>query len=112
MRQVGDELADRVIAELFATSEIAAVNGVMRNLVTNEFPEPESLPPLVRDYLAQTDQLPPWADPQLIEAGEQVFWRYGPKLILILHGYSLPFDYLGHKGVQVLALTTRLLTNP
>ena len=112
MRQVGDELADAVISELFTQSEVTAVNSLMKNLVTNEFPEPETLPPIVRDYLLQTDQLPQWADPKLIESGEQVFWRFGSKIILILHGYSLPFDYLGKKGVQVLALTTRLVSNP
>ncbi len=112
MRQVGDPLADAAIAELFAKSEIGAVNDLMRTLVTNEFPEPSTLPAVVRDYLEKTDQLPDWANPDLIAAGEQVFWRYGPKLILILHCYSLPFDYLGRNGVQVLALTTRLVSNP
>ena len=73
MRQAGDPLADGVIAELFAKSEIAAVNDLMRNLVTNEFPEPKSLPGAVRDYLLQTDELPNWADTDLIAAGEQVF---------------------------------------
>jgi hypothetical protein len=100
------------VAELFAKSEISAVNDSMRTLITNEFPEPASLPAIVRNYLEQTDQLPEWANPDLIAAGEQVFWRYGPKLILILHCYSLPFDYLGRNGVQVLALTTRLVSNP
>src|SRR5947209_15840603 len=112
MRQIGDPLADGVIAELFANSEVGAVNELMKALVTNEFPEPSTLPPVVRTYLEKTDQLPDWADTNLIAAGEQVFWRYGPKLILILHCYSLPFDYLGRDGVQVLALTTRLVSNP
>src|SRR3954454_9160329 len=112
MRQIGDPLADGVVAELFAKSEVGAVNDLMKTLVTNEFPEPSTLPPVVREYLEKTDQLPDWADPGLIAAGEQVFWRYGPKLILILHCYSLPFDYLGRNGVQVLALTTRLVSNP
>src|SRR4051812_23720287 len=112
MRRAGDPLADDVIAELFAKSEVGAVNELMKTLITNEFPEPASLPDVVRTYLDQTGELPQWANPDLIAAGEQVFWRYGPKLILILHCYSLPFDYLGRNGVQVLALTTRLVSNP
>jgi hypothetical protein len=112
MRQTGDPLADRVVTELFATGEIAAVNSLMKNLIVNDFPVPEDLPPVVRNYLAQTDALPDWADPDLIKAGEQVFWRFGPQLIVILNLYALPFCYLGKNGVQVLALTTRLLTNP
>jgi hypothetical protein len=112
MRQVGDPLADAVIAELFAESEIGAVNRLMRDLVTNELPIPDTLPPIVRDYLIETGALPNWADPNLVAAGEQVFWRHGPKLILVLPCYSLPFDYLGRNGVQVLALTTRLASHP
>jgi hypothetical protein len=112
MRNVGDPLADAVVAELFAKAEVSAVNELMKNLITNEFPEPASLPPSVRDYLEHTDHLPDWADRDLIERGEQVFWRYGPKLVLIFHCYALPFDYLGRNGVQVLALTTRLVSNP
>src|SRR3954470_3813794 len=112
MRQTGDPLADAVISELFAKSEVGAVNELMKTLITNEFPEPATLPPSVRSYLEDTDRLPDWANPELIAAGERVFWRYGPKLVLIFHCYALPFDYLGRNGVQVLALTTRLLSNP
>ena len=57
-------------------------------------------------------KLPAWADPARIEAGERVFWRYGPAIIAVYHCYSRPFCYAGHKGVQVLALTGRLSGNP
>lgn len=112
MRQLGDPIADAVIQQLFAEGEVAAVNSLMSTLVTNEFPEPETLPKIVREYLAQIDCLPDWAEPNLIRAGEEIFSRYGPSIILLLTFYSLPWDYLAHKGVQVLALTTRLLTDP
>lgn len=112
MRNIGDPLADAVIDELFAKAEVNAVNELMKTLITNEFPEPASLPIPVQEYLKQTDQLPEWANRDVIERGERVFWRYGPKLVLIFHCYALPFDYLGRNGVQVLALTTRLLSNP
>jgi ER-bound oxygenase mpaB/B'/Rubber oxygenase, catalytic domain len=105
-------VADRVVSELFKDGDVAVVNELMRNMVANEYPAPETLPAIVRDYLAQTDVLPQWADPQLIQTGEQLFWRYGTKLILVLYCYSLPFCYLGKNGVQVLALTTRLASNP
>src|SRR3954466_3039562 len=95
MRQIGDGLADALGSELFAQSEVAAVNSLMRGLITNEFPEPETRPPIVRDYFLQTDQLPQWADPKLIESGQHVFWRYGSKIILILLVNSLRFDFLG-----------------
>ncbi len=112
MRQTGDPLADAVAAELFADGAIDPVNDLMRHLIVNEFPIPESLPPVVRDFLLQTDVLPSWADADLLKAGEAVFWRFGPEIIIILLCYSLPFCYLGRNGVPVLALTTRLTRNP
>jgi hypothetical protein len=84
----------------------------MRTLITNEFIEPEALPPAVHEYLVQTDRIPNWADPNLIATGERLFEEHAPKLMLILLFYSLPFDYLDHKGAQVLALTKRMLSNP
>ena len=112
MRSRGDDLADAVIAELFSKAETGSVNQLLRSLITNEFPEPAALPPIVREYLTGTDRLPEWADATQIQAGENLFWRYGPKQILILNCYALPWDYLGQKGVHVLTLTTRLLSNP
>lgn len=112
LRQVGDPLADNVVAELFGDNDITAVNTLMRNMIVNEYPPPATLPAVVRDYLGKTDALPDWADPNLIAAGEQVFWRYGPAMVLNLLCYGLPFCYLGQNGVHVLALTTRLVSNP
>lgn len=112
LRHVGDPLADSVITELLGDNDVTTVNSLMRNMIANEYPAPETLPPIVRDYLAQTDALPDWADPKLIEAGERVFWCYGPQMVLNLHCYGLPFCYVGQNGVHVLALTTRLLSNP
>jgi hypothetical protein len=112
MRQVQDAPADAVISELFAQGKVDSVNRLMRTLVENDALAPEALPPVVRDYLQRSERLPDWADPRKIEAGERVFWRYGPAIIAILHCYSLPFCYAGRKGVQVLALTSRLYSNP
>jgi hypothetical protein len=87
------------------------VNSLMRNMIANEAPVVEGLPPIVRDYLAKTSTLPDWADPKLMAAGERVFWCYGPQMVLNLNCYGLPFCYLGQNGVHVLALTTRLVSN-
>jgi len=111
MRRVGDPLADGVVENLFANNSIDAVNDLMRGLILNEFPEPATFPPIVADYVKQLDVLPDWADAAKIETGQQVFWKYGPRLILILHCYALPFCYVGQNGVQVLALTGRLSSN-
>src|SRR6185295_7041747 len=111
-REMGDPPADEMIAALVQGGQVPAVNVLMRHLVQNEYPIPESLPPAVRAYLDRTDDLPDWADRARLEAGERVFVRYGPELVVILHCYSLPFCYLGVNGVQVLNLTDRLESNP
>jgi hypothetical protein len=112
MRQEQDPAADRLVAELFAEGKVDAVNQLMRVLVNNDGLPPEQLPAGVRDYLAGSGRLPDWADLRRIEAAEGVFWRFGPAIVAILHCYSLPFCYAARKGVQVLALTSRLYSNP
>lgn len=112
MRQTGDPLADNVTAELFADGTVNQVNALMRTLVMNEYVAVEDVPPVVGAYLQATAQLPASADPAKIEAAQQLFWRYGPELLVVLLCYGLPFCYLGRNGVPTLALTTRLLSNP
>jgi hypothetical protein len=112
LRMQGDPLADSVIADLFAGAGIAAMNSLMQSFVQNEHPVPGTLPPPAQRYFEQALALPPWADPARIAAGEDLFWRFGPRIVLTLVCYSLPFCYLGRNGVPVLALTNRLSSNP
>jgi hypothetical protein len=87
------------------------MNTLMSGFVANEHPVPDNLPTPVRNYLLQAVELPTWADPTLIKAGEDLFFRFGPSIILVLTCYSLPFCYLGRNGVPVLAMTNRLQSN-
>lgn len=112
LRSIGDPLADAVIAEVFSNGGVPAMNALMSGFVANEHLVPENLPAPVRNYLLNSAGLPAWADPELIRAGENVFWRFGPRIILVLTCYSLPFCYLGRNGVPVLAMTNRLSSNP
>jgi hypothetical protein len=111
LREIGDPLADAVIDELFSDGGVPAMNTLMSGFVANEHPAPDNLPAPVRSYLLQSDELPGWTDPELIKAGEDLFWRFGPRIILMLTCYSLPFCYLGRNGVPVLAMTNRLFSN-
>jgi ER-bound oxygenase mpaB/B'/Rubber oxygenase, catalytic domain len=112
MRQVTDPLADAVVAEAFQQGQADAVNTLMRTLIENDDLPSDQLPQGIREYLATSAQMPAWVDPARIQAGERVFWRYGPEIIMNLFCYGLPSCYAGAKGVQVLALTTRLFSNP
>jgi len=111
-RLIGDPEADAVIADLAASGSIKAVNQLMKRLVENDGIPPDGLPASVRQFLDQSAVLPAWADRRKIKRGEQLFWRHGPQMIVNLFCHSLPFCYAARKGVQVLALTSRLYTNP
>lgn len=112
MRAIGDPIADNVVAELFAKDQVAGVNSLLRLMVENETLPATGVPPVIADYIKQTETLPPWADAQRVRRGEQVFWQYGSVVITILFTYGLPACYAAKKGVQVLALTSRLYSNP
>jgi hypothetical protein len=70
MRKTGDPLADAVVSELINDGEIGEVNSLMRTLVFNEYAQLPDVPPIVADYLRQTQSLPDWADRAIIKAGE------------------------------------------
>ena len=112
MRQVTDPLADAVVADVLQHGQAEAVNALMQTLIENDDIPSDQLPQGIREYLAMSAQLPLWADRACMQAGERVFWRYGPEIILALFCYGLPSCYAAAKGVQVLALTTRLFSNP
>ena len=112
MRETGDPPADAAIAEVFEHGKVGVVNEVMKTLVRNDGVPAKKLPRAVRDYLDATDDLPDWADPERIEVGERFFELHGPYCVLALATASLPACYAMAKGVQALALTARLHTDP
>src|SRR5271169_4432934 len=79
LREQGDPVADQVVADLFAAGSVTAVNALMRTLAENDQPPADSLPQNVKDFLAASAALPPWADTDKIRKGEEVFWKYGPR---------------------------------
>jgi hypothetical protein len=108
MRQVGDPLADEVMAVVIRKHEIATVNRIFRSLVENDDIVPDEMPPEVNKYLAETAVLPEWADMALIEQGEKFFSLHWPTIVTLLFCASLPSAYAAWRGAQVLFLTTRL----
>lgn len=111
MRHEGDPPADTVIQTLFEQGNLDVVNDLMRTLVENDDMPSGDLPEIVRDYLESTKQLPDWVDPILLKKGGQLFNRYGPEMILLLFGASLPVLYAAHPGNEVLAATTHMTNN-
>jgi hypothetical protein len=112
MRQMGDPPADEVVDRIYSTRGVQAVNTLMPGFVRNDQMDPRALPDDVSQFINATSVLPAWANPDLIQAGESLFWEFGAPMITALFCDSLPFCYLGRKGVQVLTLTALLYTNP
>src|SRR5690242_11353860 len=83
----------------------------MAALVRHDGVPDADLPGPVRDYLAATAELPPWADRERIRRGAEVFAEHGPLCVLALFHASLPTCYSCADGVQVLAMTARLATD-
>ena len=112
MREVGDPPADAVVEAIFDDGEVEAVNRLMKTLVRNDGMPSKKLPVVVSDYLASTDDLPSWADPERIARGGRFFEVHGPVCVMALACASLPQCYASRRGVQVLSMTERLESNP
>jgi anti-anti-sigma factor len=112
MRSLGDPAADDAIQAVFDQGQIEAVNALMRQLANNDELPSTELPPAIRTYLANTADLPPWADMTRIRRGQALFGRYGLQMTVVLFLVSLPVDFAARKGVHVLYLTQRMTRNP
>jgi hypothetical protein len=111
MREIGDPLADQAVAAVLDGKGIEEVHRLMKTLVLNDQPPPDSLPPEIKDYLAETEIVEPPALPR-IKIGEDLFAEHGPEILMLLGCYSLPAAYAASKGVQVLYRTGYLLNRP
>ncbi len=111
MRGLGDPVADGPVAAVLESGGAAKVSELFQTLIRVDQPVPEQLPPEIQAYLADSLQMPDWADDDKIKRAQRVFEEWGFLIILCLFCASLPAAYAAKKGVQVLALTTRLETD-
>lgn len=111
MRGIADPLADSVVAELFTSHRISAVNQLFASLVRNDSAPQGPLPPVLNDYLQRTALRRP-LDWNRIQLSERLFTRCGPEILLVLGFYSLPSAYAASNGVQVLERTGYLKHRP
>jgi hypothetical protein len=111
-RSVGDPLADQIVADMFAQGSTAVenINLLMRDLVDNDDVPSTALPASVRDYFAATE-LPAWVDHAALDRASEIFFRYAPQIVVLLHVLALPTCYAARPGVQVLARTNRMQSN-
>lgn len=103
-----DPLADAVVDEIFREGKRKAVNQLLITINRNDQLLPDGLPEVVKDYLLKTGALPDWADPALIDRGEQVFTNHGPLCLAALISASLPETYALRNIALVLDTTQQL----
>ncbi|MEP1033525.1 oxygenase MpaB family protein [Ekhidna sp.] len=117
-RNVTDPIADSTVQKIIASGDEKKVNEVMMHLFRNASFEKgmfealgSELSEILDEYIAATQHLPEWADPQKIKGGEKLFSLYGPEIFMLLNVSSLPLCYTCAKGAQVLYDTGRLLVH-
>ncbi|MEZ0094366.1 oxygenase MpaB family protein [Streptacidiphilus sp. EB129] len=108
LRGEGDPLADRVVAELLDTGEIAHANQVLHGLRRNDQSVAEDLPQVLRDYLTATNPVPAWVDPERITRVHQFFRHDGVHVASALSLGGMVASYASPLGAKLLHTTHRL----
>ena len=108
-----DPLADAVAARIVAGGEqsIRSADELFTLLTQNASALPGAMPAYLQEYFEETSELPAWADPKLLEKGEDVFNQHGLWMVTALLCSSLPQCYAGARGAQVLYITGRMVND-
>ncbi len=107
-RQQGDLLADAVITSVVETDGLAGLRALMGWLADTTDFSTTSQHQTVQDFFTSQTGLPDWADPAKMNRGMRFFQKHAQQIGFTLGFFSLPYSYLGAKGVQVLWLTERI----
>ena len=106
-RSMTDPIADHTVAQIIGGGQTLQANTFLKQLIEND-DFPTDAPKVLQDYIAQTQTLPAWANPDLIKQGEKLFSVYGGELSMLLLCKSLPASYACWRGAKVLYSTGRL----
>jgi hypothetical protein len=107
-RRDTDPLADELVRTIIDRHRQNVFHELWQHLITNEGVDRTRLPPEAVRYFDETSHLPDYANPALMQKGQEVFARHGLACTLILLCKSLPQTYACGKGVEVLYQTGRL----
>ncbi|SMQ21730.1 hypothetical protein SAMN06272771_7654 [Streptomyces sp. Ag82_O1-12] len=105
LRQVGDELADATVAELFERGEVGTFNTLMRYVSTVGAPLPEGLPDVAREYLQATGAPPTWVDWGEMERARLFFIDNNVHISTALSFASMPACYVVPHVARLLSAT-------
>ncbi len=108
LRLRGDPEVDAFIPELMRGRRLEDVNRILAAYQVNGQPPPESLPPVLTEWLAGTMRLPAWADRAKLERASAMFVDHGLSISVMLGMVSLLECYAAAKGVKALHTTDRM----
>ncbi|MFI6151762.1 oxygenase MpaB family protein [Kitasatospora sp. NPDC051170] len=108
LREVGDELADATVAELFERGEVGKFNNLMRHVSASGAPLPDGLPEVAREYLAVTSTPPDWVDWSLMEKARLFFIDNNVHISTALSFAAMPACYLVPHVAKLLTTTHSL----
>lgn len=103
-RDAADPPADAAIRQ--ALGDGAAGKAMRSAIATLRQLEPTE--PWMRAWVDEPSALPAWAEPALIERGQQFFVAWDLDIVTALFCASLPFAYAAADGVEVLARVSQL----
>ncbi|MGX2993999.1 oxygenase MpaB family protein [Streptomyces sp. JNUCC 64] len=108
LRDIGDELADATVEELFARGEVGTFNTLMRWFTTAGQELPEGLPRVARDYLEATALPPSWVDWGEMERARLFFIDNDVHVSTALSFASMPACYAVPHVAKLLSATHSL----
>jgi ER-bound oxygenase mpaB/B'/Rubber oxygenase, catalytic domain len=111
LRAVGDPAADALAAGLLAGHEQLDERDLVRLVLGALVMGPPDELGALRAWMVEGPELPAWADPERVRAGQEFFACWALPICSLLYCASLPCAYAAADGVQVLALTSDLATN-
>jgi len=112
LRQQGDELADRTVAELIADNGVESVNQLFKVMHSNVEAIPPDTPPPVARFFEASAGLPEWVDRERLRRGEGVYFEHAFPMALTLLAKSLPEGYSAPNLSKILHMSEDLETHP
>lgn len=112
LRRQTDPLADQAVASFLETHSLGAVNYIFQNMRSDDQALLADAPAAFRDFVLQTEALPPDLDIARLDRGSEVFLRHAVTACLVLLASSLPNGYAAPCLTQILMISRDLQKEP
>ncbi|MET0663487.1 MAG: oxygenase MpaB family protein [Ilumatobacteraceae bacterium] len=111
LRLHGDPEADEAVGT-FLDSELETPATDLMTRMIAAAPGSDESSRALGEFVDKRPPLPAWAEPELIEHGQDLFAQYVPQFGLALWMASIPAGYAGAKDALVLERTAQLVSHP